>query len=183
MACDQRKRSFAASAIAAALLRRLCTAVLERITRGWLTRPCWHRWDHCLSRPSRWATAAASPRPATPSLARIRETWTLAVLGVINSAWPICRLVRPSATSASTSISRRVRPSEAAGEGGASGDAVVSAGSSRRRRPRWASTSTSRRSGSAPSATVVWWAAHSAASLWWRDAPPARSASASRKCA
>jgi hypothetical protein len=24
---------------------------------------------HCLSRPSRWAIAAASPRPATPSLA------------------------------------------------------------------------------------------------------------------
>jgi hypothetical protein len=39
--------------------------------------------DHCLSRPSRWAIAAASPRPATPSLARILETWTLAVLGVM----------------------------------------------------------------------------------------------------
>ena len=34
-------------------------------------------------------------RPATPSLARILETWMLAVLGVMNSAWPICRLVRP----------------------------------------------------------------------------------------
>jgi hypothetical protein len=41
---------------------------------------------HGLSRPSRWATAAASPRPATPSLARILETWTLAVLGVMNRA-------------------------------------------------------------------------------------------------
>ena len=30
-----------------------------------------------------------------PSLARILETCTLAVLGVMNSAWPICRLVRP----------------------------------------------------------------------------------------
>src|SRR5215207_3663559 len=66
--------------------------------------------DHRLSRPSRWAIAAASPRPATPSLARIRDTWTLAVLGVMNSAWPICRLVRPSATRASTSVSRRVSP-------------------------------------------------------------------------
>jgi hypothetical protein len=37
--------------------------------------------DHGLSRPSRWATAAASPRPATPSLARILETWMLAVFG------------------------------------------------------------------------------------------------------
>jgi hypothetical protein len=34
------------------------------------------------------------PRPVTPSLARILETWTPAVLGVMNSAWPICRLVR-----------------------------------------------------------------------------------------
>jgi hypothetical protein len=53
------------------------------------------RRGHRLSRPSRWATAAASPRPVTPSLARILETWMLAVLGVMNSAWPICRLVRP----------------------------------------------------------------------------------------
>jgi hypothetical protein len=58
------------------------------------------------SSPRRWATAAASPRPATPSLARIRETWTLAVLGVMNSSWPIWRLVRPAATSARTSASR-----------------------------------------------------------------------------
>src|SRR5512132_2517449 len=55
--------------------------------------------DHGLSRPRRWATAAASPRPATPSLARILETWTPAVLGAMNSSWPICRLVRPAATS------------------------------------------------------------------------------------
>src|SRR5215217_3928347 len=137
--------------------------------------------DHGLSRPSRWAIAAASPRPVTPSLARILETWTLAVLGVMNSAWPICRFVRPSATSASTSTSRRVRPSEVAGEGRTSGDAVVSSGSSRRRRPRWASNSTSRRSGAAPSATVVWWAARSAGSACWRDPPAASSASASRK--
>jgi Asp/Glu/hydantoin racemase len=47
-----------------------------------------------------------------PSLVRIREMWTLAVLGVMNSAWPICRFVRPSATRASTSASRCVRPSE-----------------------------------------------------------------------
>jgi hypothetical protein len=41
-----------------------------------------------LWRPSRWAIAAASRRPATPSLARIRETWTLAVLGVMSSSYP-----------------------------------------------------------------------------------------------
>jgi hypothetical protein len=51
--------------------------------------------DHCWSRPRRWAIAAASPRPATPSLARILETWMLAVLGVMNSAWPICRFAWP----------------------------------------------------------------------------------------
>jgi hypothetical protein len=45
-------------------------------------------------------------------------------LGVMNSAWPICRLVRPSATRASTSVSRRVRPSDAAGEDGDSGAAT-----------------------------------------------------------
>jgi hypothetical protein len=82
--------------------------------------------DHCLSRPRRWAIAAASPRPATPSLARILETWMLAVLGVMNSAWPICRLVRPAATSASTSVSRRVSPRNAAGDSGASGSETVS---------------------------------------------------------
>jgi hypothetical protein len=41
---------------------------------------------HCWSRPRRWATAAASPRPATPSLARMWETWRLAVFSVMNSA-------------------------------------------------------------------------------------------------
>jgi hypothetical protein len=61
---------------------------------------------HCWSRPSRCATAVASPRPATPSLARSWETWRLAVFSVMNSAWPIYRLVRPSARSASTSASR-----------------------------------------------------------------------------
>jgi hypothetical protein len=54
---------------------------------------------------------------AGPAWARIRETWTLAVLGVMNSAWPICRLVLPAATSARTSASRRVSPSEAATKG------------------------------------------------------------------
>ena len=67
----------------------------------------------------------------------------------MNSAWPICRLVRPWATSASTSTSRRVSPREATIEGGAVGGAVVSLGSPRWRRPRWASNSTSRRSGCA----------------------------------
>src|SRR4029453_7171951 len=68
---------------------------------------------HCLSSPRRWASAAASPRPATPSLARMWETCRLAVFSVMNSDWPICRLVRPAATKASTSVSRWVRPSDA----------------------------------------------------------------------
>jgi hypothetical protein len=136
---------------------------------------------HGLSRPSRWAIAAASPRPVTPSLARILETWTLAVFGVMNSAWPICWLVRPSATSASTSASRGVRPSEAAGDDGAFGAAVVSTGSSRRRRPRWARSSISRRSGPGPSVTAVWCAPRRTCSARGRGVPPARRASAYRK--
>src|SRR5215216_4269191 len=55
------------------------------------------------SSPRRWATAAASPRPATPSLARIRDTWMLAVFSVVDRSPTICRLVRPAATSVSTS--------------------------------------------------------------------------------
>jgi len=61
------------------------------------------------------AIAAASTRPATPSLARMLETCTLAVLGLMNNAWAIWRLLRPAATSASTSASRGVRPSCSAG--------------------------------------------------------------------
>jgi hypothetical protein len=41
------------------------------------------------SRPRRWAIAAASTRPVAPSLARMLETWTLAVLGLMNNAWAI----------------------------------------------------------------------------------------------
>ena len=50
------------------------------------------------SRPRRRAAAAASPRFATPSLARMFETCTLAVLAEMNNASAIWRLVRPSAT-------------------------------------------------------------------------------------
>ena len=41
--------------------------------------------------------AAASPRLATPSLPRMFETWTLAVLGEMNSSPAISRLLRPAA--------------------------------------------------------------------------------------
>ena len=58
--------------------------------------------------PSLAAIVAASTRPATPNLARIRETWTPAVLSLMNSSSPICRLVRPATTSRSTSSSRAV---------------------------------------------------------------------------
>jgi hypothetical protein len=77
---------------------------------------------YCLLSPRRWATAAASPRVATPSLARMRETCRLAVFSVMNNSRPICRLVRPSATSDSTSVvSRRVSPSDPVGDGGGVG--------------------------------------------------------------
>src|SRR5215218_2557805 len=44
---------------------------------------------HCWSRPSRCATAAASPRPATPSLARMWETCRLAVFSMMNRVSPV----------------------------------------------------------------------------------------------
>src|SRR5262245_51551908 len=58
------------------------------------------------TRPSRCAMTAASLRPATPSLPRMFETWTLAVFSLMNSCSPICRLLSPAATNASTSSSR-----------------------------------------------------------------------------
>ena len=50
-------------------------------------------------------------RLATPSLPKMLDTWTLAVLGEINSSAAISRLLRPAATRRSTSSSRSVRPS------------------------------------------------------------------------
>ena len=41
------------------------------------------------------------------------ETWTLAVLGLMNSSSAICRLLRPAATRLSTSRSRSVSPKDA----------------------------------------------------------------------
>ena len=55
--------------------------------------------------PSRCATAAASTRLFTPSLRRMFDTCTLAVLSDTNSSSPIWRLVRPAATRANTSAS------------------------------------------------------------------------------
>src|SRR5690242_7049606 len=55
--------------------------------------------------------AAASPRLVTPSLARMLDTCTLAVLAEMNSSLAISRLLRPAATSRRTSNSRAVRPS------------------------------------------------------------------------
>ena len=73
--------------------------------------------------PRRWATAAASTRPPTPSLARMLETCTLAVLALMNSSLAICGLERPAATSARTSRSRSVRPKRASSSGGRGGAA------------------------------------------------------------
>src|SRR3954452_1170587 len=66
-------------------------------------------------RPIRWATAAASTRPLTPSLARMFDTCTLAVFGLMNSALAIWPLDRPAATRSSTSRSRSVSPNGTAG--------------------------------------------------------------------
>src|SRR5882757_8608181 len=63
--------------------------------------------------PRRCTTAAASTRPPTPSLARMLETCTLAVLGLMNRACAISGFERPSASSTSTSRSRSVRPNRA----------------------------------------------------------------------
>src|SRR5512132_2506538 len=46
--------------------------------------------------PRRWAAVAASTRERTPSLARMRETWTLAVFSEMKSDAPISRFVWPS---------------------------------------------------------------------------------------
>ena len=58
-------------------------------------------------RPRRRATpAAASARLRTPSLVSTRPTWCSAVFGEMNSRPPISALVKPCATSSSTSCSR-----------------------------------------------------------------------------
>ena len=84
------------------------------------------------------------------------ETWTPAVLSLMNSSAAIWRLVRPSATSASTSRSRGVRPN---------GSPAAAAGGCRRRRrsgpgrcapawraPRWHPGAVPRRGGRRPRA-------------------------------
>ena len=107
------------------------------------------------SRPRRWATAPASPRLLTSSLARIRETWTLAVFSLMNSSSPIWRFVRPAATRLSTSRSRGGQA-----ERGVRGPARASR-SLRAIRVRRASASISRRSGSAPDSAASAWASRS----------------------
>ena len=63
------------------------------------------------SRPSRCARPAASTREWTSSLSKMWPTWVLTVFGLMNSRCAISRLVRPSASSPSTSVSRAVSPS------------------------------------------------------------------------
>jgi hypothetical protein len=131
------------------------------------------------SRPRRWAMAAASTRPAAPSLARMLETCTPTVLGLMNNAWAIWRLLRPAATSASTSTSRGVRPSCAAGAGAAAAGTVAPAGGVRSRRARRASALTSASRGRAPRRPVMAAARPSTAAALSRS-PAASSASAWR---
>ena len=64
---------------------------------GAYPRPPWPGAEVAAS-PRRCAAVAASTRERTPSLARIRETWTLAVFSEMKSVSPISRLVWPSAT-------------------------------------------------------------------------------------
>jgi hypothetical protein len=58
--------------------------------------------------PAACAYAAASVRVSAPSLARMWETWTLAVFGEMNSRAAIAQFVAPEATRQSTSRSRSV---------------------------------------------------------------------------
>src|SRR6266508_3913242 len=131
--------------------------------------------------PSRWAMVAASTRLRTPSLPRMLETCTVAVLGLMNSVSAIWALVCPIATSASTSCSRAVRPSRSNGDGGwGPGGGLPCAAVPRSRRPRRARASISARSGAASSALAVACAARSGGSTRSRARPPSSSASASR---
>jgi hypothetical protein len=103
------------------------------------------------------------------------DTWTLAVLALMNSSSAIWRLLRPSATRPSTSRSRGVRPSSSPGDG-ASGS-LVSAGRSPIRARR-ASDSSSASSGRAPSAPVAAHAVLMRGAAWPRGAPWSSRASA-----
>ena len=62
------------------------------------------------TRPSRWAAAAAWPRVGVSSLASTAETWWPAVLTDMASRSAISALLRPSASSSSTSSWRAVSP-------------------------------------------------------------------------
>ena len=120
---------------------------------------------------------AASTRERTPSLARMRETWTLAVFSEMNSVSPISRLVWPSASSSRTVSSRSVRP-EAVDPGIVVGGAsVVVASSAQRARagpgPRPRPPAAARAGLAATSA-----ASRSASVAAARSAPPTISASA-----
>ena len=123
---------------------------------------------------------AASTRLRTPSLVRMLETCTVAVLGLMNRVSAIWALVRPIATRASTSCSRAVSPSGSSGDDGFAA-AVAAASDPRSSRPRRARASSSARSGAAPSSTVVWCAARSDGSTCSRPTPPSSSASAWRQ--
>ena len=59
--------------------------------------------------------AAASTRLVTPSLPRMFETWTPAVLSLMNNALPIWRFDSPPTSWSSTSSSRSVSPNGRAG--------------------------------------------------------------------
>src|SRR5207247_1850536 len=81
----------------------------------------------CALRATSTAGAAACVRLATPTLPRMFEAWTPAVLWLMKSASAICRFVCPTATSARTSRSRAVNPkgSRAATSRGAAGGSAA----------------------------------------------------------
>ena len=107
------------------------------------------------TRPTRWATAAACTRFDTPSLPRMFETWTLAVLRVRNSSSAISWFERPIASSRMTSVSRTVSPRATAGSCSADLPSAVVCSSSRTIRAWPARIVMSRTSGAAPSAAAV----------------------------
>ena len=116
-------------------------------------RPC-QPLRYCYSAmPRRLISAAASTRPPTPSLARMLETWTLAVFALMKRILAISGLERPSATKSATSRSRSVRPNRDSLSVGAGGSAA-GAGLTRALRVKAAASAAS---AAAPSCRGCFW--------------------------
>ena len=95
----------------------------------------------------------------------MRDTWTLAVFGLMYSSAPISRFVRPDAMSRRTSSSRSVSPSRSTAPASASPERAPP----RSTRPRRASATTASSRGRAPSRAAVDAAARSGSAARWRS--------------